>query len=153
MTRSFLKSAFCLPLAVVCLLGFTGKAFAEFGDTPNGSYYLIDGMDTIEPGDRSFKINFDRAKNKVTGQTLCTNYTADYIGDEYGSIKMSNLVVTRKSAEGTCADPLANQKQETEYFDNLTAMKQYYIMSQPGINLLLLINTDSQKDFAFIKGY
>lgn len=68
MTSSFVKSAFCLPLAVVCLLGFTGKAFAEFGDgdTPDGSYSLRQGIDTIKPGDRSFGINFDRAKSKIT---------------------------------------------------------------------------------------
>ncbi|MBD2692345.1 META domain-containing protein [Anabaena catenula] len=147
MTRSFVKSAFCLPLAVVCLLGFTGKAFAnDYFNISRGDYVLASGLDR-KLGNSKIRIYFD-GTDKIIGFTVCNNYTANYKLNR-GTLAISNLVTTKKDCPN--ATPLDMQR-EAQYFDTITKLNEYTSINHEYIQLVILENRELDINLSFFKG-
>ncbi len=176
MTRSFVRSAFCLPLAFACLLGFTAKALADdapgYGEPADHFIYrLKGGLDTrfrpedrrkdmikdveAQIDDRAIRIYFNGKKGQVAGSTSCASYTGTYktipspIPDE-SRIQISKLNITRKkSMDCTMGDSIAT----SEYFQVINNSELTYSYGDHTRKSLLLQNEGRRINLEFTEHY
>ncbi|MBD2569851.1 META domain-containing protein [Anabaena lutea] len=137
MSSSFVKSALYLPFAFVYPSGLTDKAFAN---RINDTYNLLGGLRTL--GYSPISINF--GERTLNGSTVCNSYTADYRLEYETSIKIFNLVVTKKDCPHP--DPLSEQR-EAEYFDTITKVTKYIPINE---SYMMLSNASNQQSINLI---